>query len=106
MYGIRMHVPAPSELYRPVHQAVMEIVEEEGGGEGLVAHVAYRTEQGFDIVEVWESREQCEAFNASVMPKALERAGVAEDAPEPQIEEFEPLGVMAPAAGAAGAAGR
>lgn len=107
MYGVTVHVPVPSEFYLPVHRAVMEVVQEQGGAEGLVLHLAYRTEQGFDIVEVWDSRDDADAFNATVMPQAMQRAGVPMDGPASQVEEFDPLGVMTPGgrAAAEGAAG-
>jgi hypothetical protein len=103
MYGVTTHVTAPSEAYHAVHRAVMGVVEEQGGGEGLVLHLAYATDEGFDVVEVWESREQADAFNTTVLPVALKRAGVPTDGPEPRVEEFEPMGVMVPAVSGAAA---
>jgi hypothetical protein len=100
MYGTTTHVPAPSETYQAVHRAVMEVVDERGGGEGLVLHLAYATEEGFDVLEVWETREQAEEFNATVMPAAMDRAGVPADAPAPRVDEFDPIGVLVPAGGA------
>ena len=97
MYGITTHVLAPSDTYHAVHRAVMSVAEEQGAGEGLVLHLAYATDEGFDIVEVWESQEYAEAFNATVMPAAMERAGLPTDGPEPRVEEFDPIGVLVPA---------
>lgn len=97
MYGSTTHVSAPTETYQAVHRAVMEVVAEQGGGDGLVLHVAYATQEGFDVLEVWDSREQAEAFNDSVMPVAFERAGVPADRPQPSVDEFEPIGVLVPA---------
>lgn len=101
MYGYTMHVEAPSESYDAVHHEVMELVAEQGGGEGLVLHLAYATAQGFDLVEVWESREHADTFNSTVMPVAMERAGVPMEGPPPPMEEFEPLGVVTSAVPAA-----
>ncbi|HSE71685.1 MAG TPA: hypothetical protein VLA97_13075 [Nocardioidaceae bacterium] len=98
MYGYTMHVPAPIEAYQAVHKAVLEVLGEDGGGEGLVLHLAYPTESGFDLTEVWESREQSDAFNRDVFPKALARAGVPMDGPAPEPVEFDPAGVMTPRA--------
>ena len=61
-------------------------------------HLAYATDRGFDLTEVWESKEQFNAFNQDVFPKALARAGVPLDGPEPETLEFEPAGVMTPRA--------
>jgi quinol monooxygenase YgiN len=98
MYGCTMHISAPAEAYQATHRAVLEVIAEEGGGEGLILHLAYATEQGFDLTEVWESREHLDAFNETVMPKAMARSGVPMDGPPPETEEFDPIGVMAPRA--------
>ncbi|QWZ09494.1 hypothetical protein KRR39_06965 [Nocardioides panacis] len=68
MYGYTMHVPAPAETYLALHQAVADVIGEKGGGEGLILHLALRTDQGFDLTEVWESKEQLDAFNQDVFP--------------------------------------
>ena len=98
MYGYTMHIPAPAEAYRAMHTAVLEVIGEDGGGDGLILHLAHETEQGFDLTEVWESKEHLDAFNETVMPKAMARAGVPMDGPPPETEEFDPIGVMAPRA--------
>jgi quinol monooxygenase YgiN len=98
MYAFTTHVSAPNEAYQAVHRAVLEVVAEQGGGDGLVLHLACATEEGFDVTEVWDSREQADAFNATVMPIAMQRAGIETDAPEPRIEELNPIGVMVPGA--------
>jgi hypothetical protein len=98
MYGYTMHVPAPIEAYQAIHKAVMELIDEHGAGDGLVLHLAYATDQGFDLTEVWESKEQLDAFNQDVFPKAMARAAVPMDGPEPETLEFEPAGVMTPRA--------
>jgi hypothetical protein len=74
----------------------MEVVNEEGGGEGLLLHLAYASDGGFTLTEVWESKEQLDAFNRDVLPKAMARAGVAMDGPQPEPVEFIPAGVMTP----------
>ena len=96
MYGYTTHVPAPAAAYRALHQAVLDVVAEEGGVEGLILHLAYETAEGFDLTEVWESKEQLDAFNATVFPKAAARAGVLMDGPPPETVEFDPIGVMTP----------
>jgi len=99
MYGYTTHVPAPIEAYKAVHQAVLEVVAEDGGdSEGLVVHLAYATDRGFDLTEVWQSKQQFDAFNRDVFPKAMARAGVPTDGPEPELLEFDPVGVITPRA--------
>lgn len=41
--------------------------------EGLLAHVAAATDDGVKIVDVWESKDNFEAFGAKLMP-ALQHA--------------------------------
>jgi hypothetical protein len=96
MYGITNHVAAPVEAYQAVHRAVMEVVAEQGGGDGLVLHLAYATEEGFDVLEVWDSRVEADAFYGTIMPIAMERAGLPSDGPAPRTEEFRPIGVLVP----------
>jgi hypothetical protein len=96
MYGYTVHVSAPIDAYRIMHKAVLEVLDEQGGGEGLVLHLAYPTDQGFDLTEVWETREDFQTFNRDVFPKAMTRAGVPMDGPQPQPIEFTPAGVMTP----------
>ncbi|GAA1984687.1 hypothetical protein GCM10009817_27650 [Terrabacter lapilli] len=98
MYGYTLHFPAPIEAYRAMHKAVLEVVAEEGGGDGLLLHVAYPTDRGFDLTEVWESKENLDTFNRDVLPKAMSRAGLPADAPQPEPDEFTPAAVMTPRA--------
>jgi hypothetical protein len=94
MYGYTMHFPAPIEAYRVMHKAVLEVLAEEGGGDGLLLHLGYPTERGFDLTEVWESKEHLDTFNRDVFPKAMARAGLQADGPQPAPEEFTPAAVM------------
>ena len=106
MYGYTLHVPAPIDAYRAMHKAVLEVLKEEGGGEGLVLHLAYSTDRGFALTEVWESKEQLDTFNRDVFPKAMARAGVPMDGPQPEPVEFTPAAVMTPPPPCQRAAGR
>jgi len=105
MYGYTIHIPAPIEVYHAMHEAVLAVVDEEGGAEGLVVHLAYPTDDGFDLTEVWESKEGLDAFNHDVFPKAMARAGMPMDGPQPQPIEFTPAAVMTPRAFTSSAAG-
>ncbi|MFM6849016.1 MAG: hypothetical protein ACKOVB_07905 [Terrabacter sp.] len=98
MYGYTLHFPAPIDVYLTMHRAIMEVVSEDGEVEGLLLHYAYPTQEGFDLVEVWESKDQLEAFNRDVLPKAMARAGVPADGPMPQPVEFTPAVVLTPRA--------
>src|SRR5680860_203814 len=96
MYGYTMHIPAPPEVYRALHKAVVEVVDEDGGGDGLLLHLVYETDGGCDLTEVWESKEQLADFNETVFPKAVARSGVPMDGPLPQPVEFDPIVMVTP----------
>src|SRR4051812_37760609 len=98
MYGYTMHVPAPIEAYQAMHRAVLEGVEEQGGGDGVVLHLAYPTDEGFDLTEGWESKDALDAFNRDVFPEAAARAGVPMEGPQPEPIEFTPTGLVTPRA--------
>lgn len=98
MFGFTLHVQVPIEAYRAIHQAVLEVVNEEGGGEGLILHLVYPTDRGYDLTEVWESKEHLDTFNRDVFPKAMTRAGVPMEAGQPEPIGFTPVSVMTPRA--------
>ena len=96
-YGYVMDVPAPVEFYDALHA---EITRRSGGGpEGLLVHLGRATDAGFQILEIWESQEQCERFNAEVVGPALaELSDGQAPPPGPPVDEFEPRGLVIPAA--------
>ena len=98
MYGYTMHFPAPIDAYLAMHKAVLEVLDEEGGDDGLLLHFAYPTDRGFDLTEVWESKKHLDTFNREVFPKAMSRAGLPADGPLPAPEEFTPAALMTPRA--------
>lgn len=97
MYGYTMRVGAPIEAYRALHNAILEIVGD-SRVEGLIVHFAAPTDRGFAVTEVWETKEQVDAFNRTVLPQAMERIGMPLDTSDPDITEFDPAVVLIPAA--------
>jgi hypothetical protein len=87
-YGEIVRVAAPIEAYEAMHQQIGELL---GGHvpEGAILHVARATDDGFEVIEVWASKEQADAFKREVFQLAVERLG-AGAAGEPQFLEFEP----------------
>ena len=55
MYSISYEIPAPIEFYDVLHAAVT--AETDKSGEGLLVHIGRTTDRGFQIIEVWESKE-------------------------------------------------
>ena len=96
MYAYTMHIPAPPEVYRALHEAIVEVVTDDGGGDGLLLHLVREADGGCELTEVWESKEQLDDFNSTVFPKALARSGVPMEGPQPEPVEFVPLTVVTP----------
>ncbi len=97
VFGISMDVPAPVELYDALHAEVVR--RSSGAVDGLLLHVGRATRDGFQVVEVWESREQCDRFNKEVvLPALAELTQGAPSQPAPPREEFEPRGLVVPSA--------
>jgi len=96
-HGLVMDVPAPIEFYDAVHAEIGR--RSAGEADGLLLHVGRATSDGFQVVEVWESKKKCDRFFAEVVFPAIDSVS-AGHAPsdQPAIEEFEPRGLIIPSA--------
>lgn len=82
------------EMYDALHA---EIARRSGGAvEGLLVHVGRPTAGGFQVLEVWESREHFAHYNEKVvLPTVADMsAGQPGAAPQQNIEEFEVRGLV------------
>jgi hypothetical protein len=62
-------------------------------------HVGRLTSGGFQVVEVWDSEEQRDRFNAEVVgPAIAQLSGGQPPGTEPAREESEPHGLIVPSA--------
>lgn len=96
-YGFVMDIPAPVEFYDALHAEIGRRLT--GGVDGLLVHVARETSGGVQIIEVWESKQSCERYNAEVVEPALAQVTGGQPPPmEPTVQEFEPRGLVVPAA--------
>src|SRR4051794_1357336 len=96
-YGYVMDVPAPIEFYDALHAEIGRRTG--GGGDGMLGHVGRATRDGFQITEVWESKELCDRFNNEIVGPALAQLSGEQLPPQgPVMEEFEPRGLVVPAA--------
>ena len=78
MYGVITNVPAPVELYDEIHRRFGASVN------GLLVHVGRATTDGFQVVEVWESKEHYDRANTDIVfPLMRELAG---HQPPPSME--------------------
>jgi quinol monooxygenase YgiN len=81
VYGVTFDVPAPSSVYDAVHA---EVLRETGGdAAGLLVHVGRSTAEGFQVIEVWDSRESYDAYYQTVMPAILARTAGNQAGPPP-----------------------
>src|SRR5690242_10121326 len=101
-HGVIATVPAPMDVYRAVNAQVTEKMGESAPA-GLLAHIARATADGFQVIEVWESKQQCDAFQDGILAPTIDRVtGGQAPAREDVTEEFEVenffLGAGAPGA--------
>jgi len=68
------------------YDAVMSKLEEGGGrlGDGQTFHAAGPTDDGFTVIDVWNSREDFDRFMQGRLGEAIQAAGV----PQPNIREI------------------
>jgi len=99
-YGVMVTLPLPIEVYEAVHAEVMS-VQGDRPVPGLLVHFARATAEGYQLVEVWESKQDSDRFSEQVVNPVVERhaAGGPPLSAPPVVEEFEVLGLLTPAAG-------
>lgn len=88
-YGEIIRVRAPLDVYRALHRQVTDDLGTTVP-EGAILHIARATEDGFEIIEVWDSKEQADAFTRDVFGPAAAKLGGGAGGPEPEVIEFEP----------------
>jgi hypothetical protein len=94
VYGYTMKVAQDIGTYHALHRAILDLAGRDY--DGLVLHLAAPTPQGYELTEVWESRDRLDAFNRDVLPAAMQAAGVTLDPAAVQVTEFEPEVVITP----------
>jgi hypothetical protein len=98
MYGVTTTFPAPVEMYDGMHA---EMIKRAGTSvDGLLVHIGHATTNGFEVLEVWESKEHYDRANTDiVIPLMRELAG---DQPLPSMEQatetFDVHGLVIPSA--------
>ena len=96
MYGVITTFPAPVEMYDGMHAEMLSRVGM--SFEGLLVHIGRATTDGFQVLEVWESKEHYDRANTDIVfPLMRELAG---DQPSPSIEQateaFDVRGLVIP----------
>lgn len=99
IWGVIIDVPAPVGVYDAVHAALLQRTG--GVADGLVVHLARATGDGFQVVEVWDSREQAERYEREVLGPVM--AEIASGIPPAgkAVTEIEVHGLVVPRAGVA-----
>ena len=93
-FGVIVRVAGPIEVYDASHAEITKRLDG-AVADGLVLHVVRALDDGFEVLEVWESKDQYEKFNRDVVGPAMAAVGVPTDAPPPETVEFEPHNLMA-----------
>jgi hypothetical protein len=96
-YGITIHVPAPIEMYDAVHAAIL--ARTGTNVDGLLLHIGRATQDGFEALEVWESRDHYDRYNRELVEPLIADLAGPGNASFPgsqQVEEFEVRGLVIP----------
>ena len=98
-WGVTIDVPAPVELYDALHARLLERTG--SAVDGLLLHLARPTGEGFQGVEVWESRADYDRYvDELLMPVLTELSDGRATRESGQTEtEFEVRGLVLPRAG-------
>jgi hypothetical protein len=83
-------------VYDAVHARVLDRTG--GTADGLLVHVARATDTGFQVVEVWESRDDFERYQAELVGPILAEVSGGEAPGEPAATEFDVRGLVVPPA--------
>jgi hypothetical protein len=83
--GLRLKFNGTAEQYDTVHD---HMGIDDDPPEGLVFHMAGPIEGGWGIIDVWESRQHFDAFQAGRLGPAMQELGDQAPAGPPDIKEF------------------
>ena len=98
--GIVTDVAAPIAFYDAVHA---EVLRRAGSAlDGLLVHLARPTTGGFQVVEVWRSREDLERYDRELVGPIMADLSAGQSAVgTPARTEFEVRGLVVPVGGVA-----
>ncbi len=97
-WAVTLDLPGlPVEGYDAVHRALLERTG--GAVDGLLVHLARRTDDGVQVIEVWRSQDDFERYDRDVVrPLTGELLGGVEP-PEAVAVPFDVRGLVTPAGG-------
>lgn len=81
-------------MYDALHPEITRQLD--GAVEGLLVHVARPTADGFQVLEVWESRSHFDRYNDEIVLPTMARMAAGRPGPAPQqtVQEFEVRGLV------------
>ncbi|WP_375426636.1 hypothetical protein [uncultured Friedmanniella sp.] len=91
-YGVIVRVAGDVADYDQLHEATVERTGGDLGG--LLLHIGRATEEGFEIIEVWDTPEQFDRCNREVIWPLMAEIGAPRPAAEPVVVEFTPRGLV------------
>jgi hypothetical protein len=96
MYGVITTIPAPVEMYDALHAEWLKRVG--ATVDGLLVHIGRTATDGFQTLEVWQSKEHYDRANTDIVfPLMRELAGDEPPTPtEPATETFDVHGLVIP----------
>jgi hypothetical protein len=96
-WAVTTDVTEPLELYDAAHRALL--ARTGGVVDGRLVHVARPIADGFQVVEVWESREAYERYGREVVGPVIARVLAGRPHPPEVVTPFDVLGLVVPAGG-------
>ena len=74
-YAVTIDVHAPAAVYQALHA---QLLQRTGGQvDGLQVHLARPTADGFQVLEVWDTKASYDHFNDTVIAPLTAQAGLA-----------------------------
>jgi phosphotransferase family enzyme len=77
-YAVTIDVHAPAAAYQALHAQLLQRTA--GQVDGLLVHLARPTADGFQVLEVWDTKASYDHFNATVIAPLAAQAGLAQAA--------------------------
>ena len=94
-HGIIATVPMPIDMYRAVNAKLMEKYGD-SPMDGLLVHICRPTSDGFQVIEIWESKQQSDHFQDTMLAPIIDEVSGGQAPPREDItEEFETENFMA-----------
>lgn len=98
-YAVIVTMSAPLETYDVLHAELKKVAVEDI--KGLLVHIARPAPEGFQLIEVWESKEDLDHYNQELVWPLSARLFPDQSAAAQQmvVEEFEVRGLVIPRGG-------